>query len=81
MRSPWKRTATPSPISVGQFSGNAEDGWSLFQFGAYYQQPNSLAPPAVGTPVLSLDFGFGSGRLTLDFGGFHALAPPAPEEP
>jgi hypothetical protein len=80
MRSPWKRGATPSPISVGQFSGNSEDGWALFQQGAYYQQPNSLVPPSVGSSVLTLDFGFG-GRLSLDFGGFHSLAPPAPEEP
>jgi hypothetical protein len=81
VRKPWTQNATPSPISVGRFSGNAEDGWSLFQHGAYYSAPNSLVSPARGTSVLSLEFGSGQ-RLSLDFGGFHSLGPaPPPEEP
>lgn len=77
MRKPWTRSATPSPLAVGQFSGNSEDGFSLYQFGAYYQRPNSLAPPSTGASVLSLDFGFGQGSLALDFGGFHSVPPPS----
>lgn len=76
MRKAFLQTATPSPITVGRFSGNSEDGWSLFQFGAYYANPNSAVPPSVGTSVLSLNFGFGQGQVSLDFGGFHSLGPP-----
>lgn len=77
MKSIWNKRPTPSPVSIGQFAGNSEDGFSIFRNGAYYASPNSLVPPAVGVPALSLDFGFGQ-SLTLDFGGFYSVAPPAP---
>jgi hypothetical protein len=80
MKSIWNKRPTPSPISVGQFSGNSEDGYQMFRNGGYYASQNSLVAPALGVPALSLEFGFGQ-SLTLDFGGFYAAAPPPPEEP
>ncbi len=79
MRSLWNRRPTPSPISVGQFSGSEADGYKMFRNGSYYSEPNSLVAPTVGVPVLSLEFGMGSQSLALDFGGFRALAP-SPED-
>ena len=73
MRSIWNRQPTPSPVAVGQFTGNEEDGYSFFRDGAYYA-PNSLKGPSPGVPALALDFGFGQ-ALVLEFGGFHAVGP------
>lgn len=76
MRSIWNRKPTPSPIAVGEFVGNEEDGYQLYRNGAYYAAPNSLLGPAPGVAALSLDFGFGQ-SVVLEFGGFRS-APPAP---
>ena len=70
---PWTRKPTPSPVSVGVWTGD-----KIFKNGAYYEQPDSILGPNPGVPSLSLNFGFGQ-SLNLDFGGFHAVSPP--EEP
>lgn len=75
MRGPWNRQPTPSPVSMGVWTGNEDDGYQVFRNGAYYTQPNSLLGPTPGMATLSLDFGFGQ-SLSLDFGGFHAAQPP-----
>lgn len=75
MKNPWRRQPTPSPVSVGVWT----DEQKIYKNGAYYSQPDSILGPTPGAPSLSLDFGFGQ-SLNLDFGGFHAVAPPG-EEP
>lgn len=74
MRNIWPKNPTPSPVAIGQFAGNSEDGFSFFRDGQFYDAPNTLVAPATGTPVLALDFGSGQ-HLCLDFGGFYAQAP------
>lgn len=74
MRSIWNRNPVPSPVAIGQFAGNPDDGYSFYRDGQYYDQPNTVVAPATGAPVLALDFGSGQ-HLCLDFGGFYAKAP------